>query len=253
MARARALGPDLPEVYREDLAYVHDVGFTKLARSAAPVLLRMLRQARIVRGLVIDLGCGSGVWAQQLVEAGYDVLGIDLSAAMIRLARERVPQGQFRLESLLRTNLPSCVAVTALGECFNYVFDPANTPEGLVRLFRRIHGALHPGGLLIFDVAGPGRLRGPSPQQKYVAGKDWVVLVTAEEDRDRRTLTRQIITFRQVGSLYRRDEEVHRQRLFTRAEVSQQLRRAGFRVRCLAGYDRTSFAPGHFVVVARKP
>lgn len=46
---------------------------------------------------VLDLGCGTGLpTARQLVEAGHRVTGIDLSPGMIKLARENVPEGDFR-------------------------------------------------------------------------------------------------------------------------------------------------------------
>jgi hypothetical protein len=56
--------------YRDDLAYIHDAGFDNLARHAAAVLLDSLQQRGIDRGLVIDLGCGSGILAQVLAAAG---------------------------------------------------------------------------------------------------------------------------------------------------------------------------------------
>jgi ribosomal protein L11 methylase PrmA len=51
----------MPDAYREDLAYIHDVGFGKFAGAAAPVLLDAFNRAHISRGLVVDLGCGSGI------------------------------------------------------------------------------------------------------------------------------------------------------------------------------------------------
>ena len=75
------------EPYRNDLAYIHDAGFGQIARAAAPVLLDALRRQGTVRGLVVDLGCGSGILARDVVDAGYEVLGIDISQAMIALAR----------------------------------------------------------------------------------------------------------------------------------------------------------------------
>ena len=57
-----------------------------------------------------------------------------------------------------------------------------------------------------------------------------------EEDRQRQLLTRRITSFRQVGELYRRDQEVHRQRLLAGSELAAQLRSIGFRVRILRGY-----------------
>src|SRR5713226_6389672 len=145
------------EGYKDDLAYIHDVGFGDFAKNSAPRLLELLRQNGITNGLVVDLGCGSGLWARQLSQAGYDVLGIDISPAMIEMARNRVPDGEFRQASLLKADLPRCVAVTSLGECVNYLFDQSNSMQELRRLFRRVYDALKPGGVFIFDVAEPGR------------------------------------------------------------------------------------------------
>src|SRR5262249_57279107 len=109
--------------------------------------------------------------------------------------------------------LPACVAVAGVGECFNYLFDRDNTDRKRLDLFRRIYAALAPGGLLLFDVAGPGRIPGSGTRQLFREGDGWAVLVNVEEDRPRRLLTRQITSFRQVGKLYRRDHEVHQQGL----------------------------------------
>src|SRR5207247_6300927 len=101
------------------LAYIHGAGFGRLARAAAALLLDELGRSGIDRGLVIDLGCGSGILAEQLSAGGFDVLGIDISTAFIALARRRVPRGEFRAESMLTADLPRCVAVAAVGECIN--------------------------------------------------------------------------------------------------------------------------------------
>ncbi len=46
---------------------------------------------------VLDLGCGTGLpTARQLTEAGHRVVGVDLSPGMVKLARENVPEGDFR-------------------------------------------------------------------------------------------------------------------------------------------------------------
>jgi len=99
--------------YGEDLAYVHDAGFTGYCLNAAPGLLRALKRNGITGGLVIDLGCGSGRWARELNQAGYEVLGVDQSPAFIRLARRIAPRSRFVNASLLRVALPACAAVTS--------------------------------------------------------------------------------------------------------------------------------------------
>jgi len=48
--------------YFEDLACIHDTGFRERALGAAPGLQQILVKYGIARGLVVDLGCGSGRW-----------------------------------------------------------------------------------------------------------------------------------------------------------------------------------------------
>lgn len=54
-----------------------------LLTGCAPGLLTVLAEAGIHDGLVVDLGCGTGVWAEHLSDAGYQVVGLDISPATI--------------------------------------------------------------------------------------------------------------------------------------------------------------------------
>ena len=244
----------MEEWYGEDLAYVHDVGFGGYALGAAPGILNILARGGIREGLVVDLGCGSGLWAKELADAGYDVLGIDVSEAMVRISRVRLPEAEFRVASLFEVGIPSCNAVTAIGEVLNYLFDPATGGDrALVRLFDRIHDALTPGGVFVFDVAEPGQVTRATPTRTFSEGEDWVVLVEKEEDREHETLTRRIVTFRKAGECYRRTDEVHRLQLYGAADIADRLRRAGFRVLVARGYGRYRLPKAHAAFVAHKP
>ena len=103
----------------------------QVRRAAAPVLVGALRRSGITRGLVVDLGCGSGILSAQVMEQGYHALGVDISDAMIALCKQ-APRGDFRVQSILSADLPRCVAVAAVGECLNYLFDPRNTRTSLL-------------------------------------------------------------------------------------------------------------------------
>ncbi len=238
-------------MYKRDFAYVHDVGFGTFAERSAPGVLHILRAGGIYGGLVVDLGCGSGLWARRLVDAAYRVLGIDLSADLIALARQRVPEGSFQAGSFLDVDFPDCVAITALGECFNYTFDRRNSRSSLSRLFRRAFRALRPGGLLVFDVAEPGRAKGSS--RSFWQGPDWACLTEFVQDEPRNLLTRRITTFRKVGRHYRRAEETHVQQLYSASQLADDLRQIGFRVRTVRGYGDLRFARAHAGLIARKP
>ena len=238
--------------YQADLSYVHDAGFTGYVREAIPGLLKILRQRGIKNGLVIDLGCGSGVWARALTLAGYEALGVDLSQEMLKLARKHAPKARFLRASLLDVELTSCQAVTAIGEPVNYLFDPRSSMAALAKLFRRIHRALLPGGVFVFDVATPGRSGQFGPVLKHVEGRDWALLFRTEEDRRSRILTRHMTIFRKVGRAYRRSSESHRLRLYTREQIERQLRAAGFEIQVARSYGKSLPRPGLLVFIAAK-
>lgn len=238
--------------YRGDLAYIHDAGYGGLARDAARRLTGELADAGFREGTVVDLGCGSGILAHHMHEAGYRIVGIDVSDAMVALARMRAPESEFHVGSFVSAELPVCVAVSAIGEVLNYAFDTGNDSRARDELFGRVREALVPGGLLMFDVAGPERATG-GRHRTFTAGSDWAVLVETDWDAAERVLTREITTFRQVGALYRRDTETHRLALVDQASVLHSLRSAGFQAQPIASYGALPLPDGVIGFLGRKP
>ncbi len=232
--------------YDEDLAYIHDQGFTRVAEGAAASVLELLpRPASIV-----ELGCGSGVTARRLTDAGHEVARHRPVGGADRTRPPPGAAGPLPVGSFVNEPIPECDAVLAVGEVFNYLFDEHNTRAALPSLFARIHAALRPDGLLIFDLAAPGVVPG-GRSRTWTAGPDWAVLVESHEQEE--LLTRQITSFRARGTGYRRSEEVHRQRLYRPAEILALLRAAGFRARTRRGYGEVSPGRGRHVYIARKP
>jgi SAM-dependent methyltransferase len=181
------------------------------------------------------------------------VLGIDISPAMIRLARRKAPGAKFLAASLLSARLPRCAAVTAIGECVNYAFDPSNSRRTLAAFFRRVFDALLPGGIFIFDFAEPGQVPEGPCRRKYTLGPDWAVLLDAREDKRRRVLIRKIVSFRKTGNCYRRTEESHTVRLYTHVELETELQRLGFRTKLFHRYGATPLRLGTAGIQAIKP
>lgn len=51
-------------------------------------------------GTVLDVGCGSGVKSKYMLERGFRVVGIDISDALLAIARRESPSGDFRNVSM---------------------------------------------------------------------------------------------------------------------------------------------------------
>jgi SAM-dependent methyltransferase len=229
--------------YRDDLAWIHHAGFSEFARAAAPGVIAALQKRGIRDGLVLDVGCGSGVLSRILLDAGFEVLGIDASSSMIELARVHAPDARFEVAAFDRAVLPPCAAIIAMGEVLNY-----GTLDD-VRLFvRNAAKALSAGGLLLFDVAERGSY--PAHDEVRMGGDDWSVIAVKDSDGER--VTRRVMTFRQVDGVTRRDEEMHVMALYVRDELVALLREQGFRVRTRRSYGSRRLPKGHVTYVAER-
>lgn len=237
--------------YGEDLAYTHASGFADMGEAAAERMLEELGKSKNQTGLIVELGCGPGVTAAHLLANKYEVMGIDTSPAMIELARATAPRGEFIHASWVDFEIPPCDGVIAANEVLNYVSDGV-TLKTLERLFGRVFKALWPGGIFLFDLAGPGRVPDGGPVTNTLVGDDWATIVTASEDR-RGLLTRHITNLRKVDGAIRVTEEEHLQRLIAPAKAQEMLRKIGFRVRTAQGYRGERAAVAHTVFIARRP
>jgi 2-polyprenyl-3-methyl-5-hydroxy-6-metoxy-1,4-benzoquinol methylase len=112
----------------------------------------------------LDAGCGSGILARYLADAGASVLGVDAAEEMIAMARELARQdvagrdqhsGQLRFDHIATiTHLP--LAEKSLhgilcSSVLEYVYDPAACLAEFARVLR-------PGGLLVVSVANRNSL-----------------------------------------------------------------------------------------------
>jgi SAM-dependent methyltransferase len=217
--------------YGADQAAIHHERFGSLAREAATLVQQRLSAAGITGGVVVDLGSGSGIFARAMTNAGFDVIGVDISADMVAIAREHAPAATFTIGSLHDFPLPhGVVAVTALGEVCNYATDARAGLDALRMLASRAADALEPGGLFVFDVATPGR---GTMGQRFHQADSWSLGVLMDEHDD--VLERAITIFVRDGDLYRRVDEHHVLRLYEPHDVQKLLRDAGFEVEMLDG------------------
>ncbi len=228
-------------LYQRDLAYIQAVAFSTLARGAAPDIVRRLRGARCPVRHVVDVGCGAGPLTQALLEAGFDVTGVDCSADLLTIAREAAPTAHFIRASIYDFEIPACDAIVALGEPLTYHGEGDDAGLRVNRFFERAAAVLPPGGMLIFDIIECGE---PSLSGKFwSSGDDWAVLADTTEDPLSRTLVRSIQTFRRVDELYRRGCEVHLVHLFDSGELREELAASGFEVETAQAYGSQTLAP----------
>lgn len=97
---------------------------------------------------ILDLGCGPGLYTKRLSDAGYDVTGIDYSRRSIAYAKEHDAKTKYICQDYLTMDYTEAFDAITLIYC-DYA---ALIPDERKILLSKIHRALKPNGLFIFDV-----------------------------------------------------------------------------------------------------
>lgn len=222
-----------------------------MASDAASFVVERLSRGGIRTGQVVDLGAGSGIFSRRLAGAGFDVVAVEQSDAMLDIAKPLAPKAEFIQASIWDVRLPPAVAIAAIGEIVCYLFDDRAGLDHLARLAGEAFDSLSPGGVFVFDVATPGRAW-PAPIERFYESDAWSLFMRAEEDVRTRTLTRTITSLTREGEHYRRHRETHALRLFKPEEIERILEGIGFSVESRDGYGEFCIPRGWKVFVATK-
>ena len=180
---------------------------------------------------VLDLACGTGSLTAELMGRGYEMICADRSAEMLSVAAEKCRDlaGEppvFLCQSMEKLDLYGTVdACVCCLDSVNYV----TSPRKLKKAFQRVHLFLMPGGLFLFDINTPDKLRGLDGGMFIDETDDAYCVWRAEYAPRRRICTYGMDTFRlEPDGRWSRGEEVHEEYAYEPDELEEYLREAGF-------------------------
>jgi SAM-dependent methyltransferase len=236
--------------YRSDLALVHHRGFGFHAQACAPGIMALLEPIRAKGGIVLELGCGSGLLTRELTAAGHRVIATDASAAMLELARGYAPAAEdIRRLVLPADPLPPADAVVSVGHVLSYLPDEHAIDQALTAIAR----ALRPGGVFAIDICdlayGQARLGEPPAAR---VGDDWAIIARFSLPAPTR-FVRDITTFvRGDDGSWRRDDETHHNVLIDTARVPGLLAAEGVGVTVAPAFGTEQLPTGLRVLIGRR-
>lgn len=203
-----------------------------LYRKRADYLERRFRRSAVPVRSVLDLACGTGTIACLLAERGYEVVATDASEEMLTEAArkaagldlERPPFFLHQTMPRLRLAEPVDAAVSTL-DSLNYLTRAADVQE----TFRRVAKYLKPGGLFIFDINSPYKLRRMDGQMYMDETEDSFCVWRTTFSEKTKICTYWVDIFnRDRNDTWERGWEEHRERAWEPEELRAWLAEAGF-------------------------
>lgn len=187
------------------------------------------RQKADVR-TVLDLACGTGSLSVLLAKRGYRVLGVDLSEDMLAEADQKAAAMEgnrpfFVCQPMQRLRLPETVdAVICCLDSINYLRKPTDCQK----TFRRVYDALTHGGVFVFDINTPQKLRALDGQVFLDETDDTYCVWRAQFAEKKRLCFYGMDIFQREGEHWLRSFEEHVEYAYEPEELTAWLCDAGF-------------------------
>lgn len=243
----------------QDYAAVYDAsGQIGFSLRMIGYLERLLVKHPVPGRTVLELACGTGTVAIALARAGWKVIGIDGSSAMLDQARAKPggdhPGISWQQQDMRSLRLTQRVHwATCLYDSLNYML----TSEDLLQVFRRVWAALHAGGLFCFDMNTAYALATYWDDETYFTDTgDLATIMQSEYDEAHQRAEVTMTCFQRVGELYHKIVETHTEQAYPQEQIATLLRDAGFAVEgCYAcfSFDPPDEATPRIMWAARKP
>jgi SAM-dependent methyltransferase len=233
----------------QEFAYLYDILMDNIPYEEwCTYLCGLLREYGISDGLVAELGCGTGTMTELLAEAGYDMIGIDNSADMLDVAREKLYELDFEgeppilyLEQDMRAfELFGTVrALVSVCDSMNYLL----TEEDLLKVFRLANNYLDREGLFIFDMKTAYFYENIMGNRTITDVREDCAMIWDNTYEPQTAVNRyQLTLFSQTeDGLYERAEELHQQRAYTVETIKALIEQAGLTF--VAAYDAFTHNP----------
>lgn len=225
--------------------FMDNVPYEKWSRYLHSLLL----EYGVEKGIVADLGCGTGKITEQLACQGYDMIGIDNSEEMLNIAREKMLEYDesdprhgilYLLQDMREMEFYGTVdAMVSICDSMNYITED----EDLLEVFRLVNNYLEKDGLFIFDLNTEYKYRELLGDKNICENREdasfiWENYYYQEEQINEYDLT---IYVRSRDNLFERLEETHYQRAYKLERIKELLGEAGLQF--IAAYDACTKEP----------
>ena len=238
---------EMPVKYYRDTAVFFDRMMKKYAR---PYYTE--------NNIVLDCGCGTGILTDLLAQKGYDMIGLDVSSAMLDKARENCDGSGKNILWLCQDMTKMDLYGTVAGIiCATDTVNHLTTEKKLDKFFSLASNYVEPGGIFVFDVLTEEYFKEKIDGNVFFVDEDeYTCIWHGRYSEKSRICKYEITSFEKENENYFRNDVSVRERFYGMEEITERLENAGFEnIKTFGGtsFEKVDKNRGRIYFVAAKP
>jgi SAM-dependent methyltransferase len=206
----------MPEIYGKYASVYDRLRQVRFSLRMVDFIQEELQRRGIETGRLLESACGTGSAAIEFTRRGWDVVGVDRSADMLRAARRKALEAGLAVR-FIRQDLRSLTlrrrfeVAVCLYDSVNYLL----TTEEVTSAFERISAVLEPGGVFFFDFNTPYHFELANHDIVAIDDEDLFGAYRNRFDAESGLNTVDMTFFEKSQSTFRRWKEQHIQHAYT--------------------------------------
>lgn len=205
-----------PEIYDEWITYVEKI-FDKHSKKKPK--------------LILDLACGTGNITVRLAKKGYEMIGVDISGEMLKIATDKAESSEtdilYLQQDMREFELYGTVdAIVCMCDSINYLL----TEEDVLQVFELVNNYLDPEGLFIFDVNTEYKFENVLSDNCFADVDENMAYIWEnyyDEEEKINEYTMHLFFKKETTGLYEKHEEVHYEKAYSVEEIKSLLKKSG--------------------------
>jgi ubiquinone/menaquinone biosynthesis C-methylase UbiE len=204
---------------------MNDVGYSTWSN----YIIDIIKKYNVQNKDILEMACGTGQMAVNLAGRGYNVTAFDISVDMLAVASSKAADKGVDIR-LLRQDMNDIKItqkfsiILCLCDSINYI----TSEKELFNLFKWVHAHMEIGGIFVFDINSSYKLRNIIGNNTFTYNEDDIAYIWDNYLTDEDTVEFYLTFFTREGTMYRRFDEVHVEKIYEVSDIFGMLKDAGF-------------------------
>ena len=223
----------MSNIFNDEYSKLYDFNnYNKKADKVINKFINYIKNNDIQITSHIDFGCGTGYFCKLISDMGIDTMGIDISHGMLKIAKEKYPNIDFKDGNIVDYKSKNKVDFISCNyDTVNHLLDFSEWKL----FFENVYKNLNDGGLFLFDFVTMQKFKDTNEIEFSTRNNNYDYLICRIPIDNNRIISKFIFYIKENDS-YKKVEQSITESFFDNDNIFNLLRETGFKI--LETYDK---------------